>query len=114
MLVIRRHAGQAILVGADVEIEVIECGPHRVKLGIRAPREVAVIRREMRLTREQNRAAARTVPPMQLAGPPRLWAAGTLLQDGDGSTPGTIVRTAGDLNRELKTSGETGAKPSNG
>jgi carbon storage regulator len=62
MLVIRRHAGQAIVVGDDVEIEVIECGPHRVKLGIRAPREIVVARREARLTRQQNLAAAHAVP----------------------------------------------------
>ena len=61
MLVIRRRAGESIRIGDDVEIEVIDCGPHRVKLGIRAPREVPVIRNEVRLTREQNLAAARSM-----------------------------------------------------
>ena len=37
MLVIRRHAGQSIRIGDSVEIEIIECAPHRVKLGIRRP-----------------------------------------------------------------------------
>jgi carbon storage regulator len=68
MLVIRRHAGQAIVVGDDVEIEVIECGPHRVKLGIRAPREIVVARREARLTRQQNLAAARAIPAVAPEG----------------------------------------------
>jgi len=68
MLVIRRHAGQAIVVGDDVEIEVIECGPNRVKLGIRAPHEVTVARREARLTRQQNLAAARAIPGDALQG----------------------------------------------
>ena len=58
MLVIRRRPGESIRIGNDVEVEVIDCGPHRVKLGIRAPREVAVMRNEVRLTREQNLAAA--------------------------------------------------------
>jgi len=61
MLVIRRRPGESIRIGNDVEVEVIECGPHRVKLGIRAPREVPVMRNEVRLTREQNVAAASSV-----------------------------------------------------
>src|SRR3954462_2741505 len=61
MLVIRRHAGESILIGHDIELEVIECGHNRVKLGIRAPRHVSVTRSEMKVTREQNLAAARSM-----------------------------------------------------
>lgn len=61
MLVIRRHPGEAIQIGEDVEIRVIECGNGRVKLGVTAPRQVAVVRSEARLTREQNLLAARTL-----------------------------------------------------
>jgi carbon storage regulator len=58
MLVIRRHPGESIQIGEDVEIVVIDCGQGRVKLGIRAPQEIAVMRGEVKLTREQNLAAA--------------------------------------------------------
>jgi len=58
MLVIRRRPGEAIRIGEDVEIEIIECGPKRVKLGIRAPKEVPVWRAETKAAREQNIAAA--------------------------------------------------------
>jgi carbon storage regulator len=58
MLVIRRHPGEAIQIGDEVEIVVIECGCGRVKLGIRAPKQVQVMRSEVRHTREQNLAAA--------------------------------------------------------
>ena len=61
MLVIRRHAGQAIQIGEDVEIVVIDCGAGRVKLGIRAPHEIPVMRGEVKVTREQNLAAARAL-----------------------------------------------------
>ena len=61
MLVIRRHAGESIQIGDDVEVLVIDCGNGRVKLGIRAPQHVAVMRSEVRHTREQNLAAARTM-----------------------------------------------------
>ncbi|HSW49803.1 MAG TPA: carbon storage regulator [Bryobacteraceae bacterium] len=59
MLVIRRREGEAILIGEDVEIEILEITPARVKLGIRAPDHVQVLRKELKATREQNLAAAR-------------------------------------------------------
>ena len=58
MLVIRRRAGETLLIGDAIEIEILELGPTQVKLGIRAPREVMILRKEVQLTREQNRAAA--------------------------------------------------------
>jgi carbon storage regulator len=61
MLVIRRHPGEAIQIGEEVEVVVIECGPGRVKLGIVAPKWVTVTRAEVRLTREQNLQAARAI-----------------------------------------------------
>lgn len=61
MLVIRRHPGEAIQIGEEVEVLVIDCGNGRVKLGIRAPQHVQVMRSEVRHTREQNLAAARAI-----------------------------------------------------
>jgi carbon storage regulator len=46
MLVLRRRVGEIILVGGEVEIEVIEISRTRVKLGVRAPLHVPVIRKE--------------------------------------------------------------------
>lgn len=67
MLVVRRRAGQSILIGEDVEIQVLEIGPARVKLGITAPAAISVVRSEVRLTREENLAAARRLSPEKLA-----------------------------------------------
>lgn len=61
MLVIRRRAGETVLIGEDIEIEVIECSPSRVKLGVRAPKCVPVMRGEVRLTRAENLAASRAM-----------------------------------------------------
>jgi len=58
MLVIRRRAGESILIGSDVEIQIIEITPTRVKLGIVAAAEIPVMRKESKLTREQNLAAS--------------------------------------------------------
>ncbi|HTP88015.1 MAG TPA: carbon storage regulator [Bryobacteraceae bacterium] len=58
MLVVRRRQGESVLIGDDIEIVVLEAGANRVKLGIMAPREILVFRKELELTREQNRVAA--------------------------------------------------------
>lgn len=58
MLIIRRRRGESITVGDDVEIEILETSPTQVKLGIRAPKTVAVLRKEILVTRELNRAAS--------------------------------------------------------
>jgi len=63
MLVIRRRAGETLLIGDDVEIEILDCTSSHVKIGIRAPRRVTVLRKEIRLTGEQNAAAARDASP---------------------------------------------------
>ncbi len=58
MLVIRRRAGQSITIGEDIEVRVTEVAGGRVKLAISAPKSVPVVRTEVKLTREQNMAAA--------------------------------------------------------
>jgi carbon storage regulator len=58
MLLVRRRAGESIRIGEEIEIQITEITPTRVTLGILAPREVPVVRSEVRLTRDQNRAAA--------------------------------------------------------
>ncbi len=54
---LRRRAGESILVG-DVEIEVIEVSRSRVKLGVRAPLHVPVIRKETLGVARENRMAS--------------------------------------------------------
>ena len=58
MLVIRRKAGEAFHIGDSIEVEILEVGSNQVKIGIKAPREIAVLRNEVFLTERQNKAAA--------------------------------------------------------
>lgn len=67
MFLIRRHAGQSIRIGEDIEIHVSELTASRVTIGIRAPREVSVTRSELALTRRQNLAAAESPSAEALA-----------------------------------------------
>lgn len=63
MLVIRRRAGEAVLIGEDVEITVIEVTGSRVKIGIQAPAEVPILRKEIQLAARENVAAAEGATP---------------------------------------------------
>ncbi len=65
MLVIRRKVGQTLVIGEDVEVEILESAGSSVKLGIRAPRAIAVARKEILVVGEQNRAAAHPVASVE-------------------------------------------------
>jgi carbon storage regulator len=58
MLVMSRRQGETILIGGEIEIVIAHIGRSRVKVGIRAPRQMPVIAREMKLVSEENLAAA--------------------------------------------------------
>ena len=58
MLVIRRRPGQAIIIAGNVEVQVVEVSGKQVKLGIVAPREIPVNRKEVQLTAAENARAA--------------------------------------------------------
>lgn len=63
MLVLRRKAGEAVTIDGGIEIRVLEVTPTRVLLGIVAPHEVGVVRKEVLAAREENRRAAAPVAP---------------------------------------------------
>ncbi|MDE3165488.1 MAG: carbon storage regulator [Acidobacteriota bacterium] len=62
MLVMSRRQGETILIGDKIEIVIAHIGRSRVKVGIRAPRELPVVAREVQLVSEENRAAAGASP----------------------------------------------------
>lgn len=66
MLTIRRRTNESILLGDDIEIQVLEISGNRVKLGISAPRSLLVLRKELVETEEFNRDASRGVPPVHI------------------------------------------------
>ena len=57
MLVFRRRVGETVILDGQIEVQVLEIIGSRVKLGFSAPREVAVVRKELYLTQEENRRA---------------------------------------------------------
>ena len=67
MLVVRRRAGESLMIGDNVEIQILEVGSTQVKLGILAPKQVPILRMEVHVTRQQNEAASREVSVLELA-----------------------------------------------
>lgn len=67
MLIIRRGRGESLYIGEDVEIEVLEINGSQVKLGIRAPKQIPVLRKEILLTRKANQEASSSLSRGELA-----------------------------------------------
>jgi carbon storage regulator len=57
MLVMRRREGESILIGDEIEVQIIHVAPSRVKIGITAPKSIPVVTKEATLVRRQNLAA---------------------------------------------------------
>jgi carbon storage regulator len=62
MLVLRRRAGESLFIGDDIEIELLAVTAQGAKIGIRAPRETVILRKELKITQQQNEAAAQGLP----------------------------------------------------
>jgi carbon storage regulator len=58
MLVLRRRAGESVLIGDEIEVELLAITQQGAKIGIRAPKETVVLRKELKITQEQNTQAA--------------------------------------------------------
>lgn len=67
MLMMRRRAGETILIGDDVEIHIAQIGRSRVKIGIEAPRHLRVVAKEVEMVAAHNRAAASSAPDPALS-----------------------------------------------
>jgi carbon storage regulator len=61
MLVLTRKVGESVKIGDDIELKILSIDGEQIKLGIEAPREIAIHRKEVYLAIEQeNNAAAGT------------------------------------------------------
>jgi carbon storage regulator len=57
MLVLTRKSNQSIMIGDDIEISVLAIMGEKVRIGIQAPREVPVFRKEVYLEIQDERIA---------------------------------------------------------
>ena len=61
MLVLKRKAGESIIVADNIEIKIIEVEEGRIKIGIDAPKEVSILRKEvLDETKSENKSATQS------------------------------------------------------
>ena len=59
MLVLTRKSNQSVMIGDDIEVTVLSIIGEKVRIGIQAPREIPVFRKEGYLEIQQQNVAAR-------------------------------------------------------
>jgi carbon storage regulator len=63
MLVLSRQRDESIIIGDDIEITVVDIRGDKVRLGVSAPKEISVHRKEVYdAIRRENREAAQVKP----------------------------------------------------
>jgi carbon storage regulator len=62
MLVLTRKSNQSIMIGDDIEVSVLSIMGEKVRIGIQAPRDIPVFRKEvyLEIQQERNEVAANT------------------------------------------------------
>jgi carbon storage regulator len=60
MLVLTRKPSQSILIGDDIEVSVLSSTGATVKIGVQAPRDIPIFRKEIYLEIQQQRLATDT------------------------------------------------------
>ncbi|MEE1039000.1 MAG: carbon storage regulator CsrA [Eubacterium sp.] len=69
MLALSRKKGEALMINNDIEITILEVKGEQVKIGISAPKQVPVYRKEVYIQiQEANKEASNVSGVEQLAG----------------------------------------------
>ncbi|MGQ9511817.1 carbon storage regulator CsrA [Thermodesulfitimonas sp.] len=67
MLVLTRRRGKTVVIGHNIEVMVVDIREEQVRLGIKAPKEVPVYRKEIfELIEAENLRAASSLPPPEV------------------------------------------------
>ena len=58
MLILQRKAGESLLIGEDIEISILSVDSGRVRIAIDAPKQVPILRSELKRAAATNHEAA--------------------------------------------------------
>ena len=67
MLVLTRKSNQSIMIGDDIEVSVLSIMGEKVRIGIQAPRDIPVFRKEVYLEIQQERQELADATPAAAA-----------------------------------------------
>ena len=62
MLVITRKTDEGLIINDNIEITVLDITKDRIKLGISAPKEISISRKEIYITAKENKQASEALP----------------------------------------------------
>jgi len=66
MLILSRKRGETLLINDEIEVKIIDISGDKVKIGIHAPKDVKILRQELRQTMESNKASSSKMSPSKL------------------------------------------------
>lgn len=66
MLVFSRKPGQSFVIGDDIEVVIFGFDTQSVKVGVRAPRHIPILRKELQEIEQQNAKALELPSPARL------------------------------------------------
>jgi carbon storage regulator len=74
MLILTRRVGETLMIGDDVTVTVLGVKGNQVRIGVNAPKDIAVHREEIyeRIKREQSNAANAAAPESKPIDKPEL------------------------------------------
>lgn len=62
MLILQRRKGQSLSINDNITLTVVDIGQEWVKLSIDAPRDIPILRSELKEAAAENQKASETVP----------------------------------------------------
>lgn len=69
MLILQRKEGETLLIGDKIEVTVLSVEAGRVRLAVQAPRDITILRSELKVAAQANREAAdEAASPLELLG----------------------------------------------
>ena len=67
MLILQRKPGESLLIGEDIEVSILSIESGRVRIAIEAPKDVSILRSELKRAAATNHEAAEeSASPMTL------------------------------------------------
>ncbi|MDF2567467.1 MAG: carbon storage regulator, CsrA [Oscillospiraceae bacterium] len=61
MLILSRKSHESLLIGEDIEVTILDIQGDKIRIGISAPSNVSIVRKEIKETAEANQTASEQV-----------------------------------------------------
>ena len=72
MLIIARKPQESFVIGDDIEVVILDIQSDKIRIGINAPKDVSILRKELYDTKKSNQDAVMTAEDFELDGLNRI------------------------------------------